>query len=127
MGWKLFLDDMRYPEEVSALRGMPSDWVIARTAKDAQWYVRRRGMPDFISFDHDLADEHYGDAGEAIAIIGYDRYEEQTGLHFAKWLCDLVAKGELDMPAGFKYHVHSMNPVGAENIRRQMQDIAGAG
>jgi hypothetical protein len=29
----------------------------------------------------------------------------------------------LDIPEGFSYHVHSMNPVGAENILRYMENF----
>jgi hypothetical protein len=30
---------------------------------------------------------------------------------------------DLQLPVGFGYHVHSMNPVGAENIRKYMENF----
>lgn len=102
MDWKLFLDDERYPADNS--------WVIARNYHDAVWYVENYGLPKFISFDHDLAFDHY--------VIG--KPHEFTGYDFAKWFCGYVMDQELALPEGFDFYVHSMNPVGAENIRKYM-------
>ena len=79
---------------------------------DAVWAVEQYGLPVFISFDHDLADVHY--------IISDG---EKTGFTFAKWLCDYIMDNELELPAGFGYHVHSMNIIGAENIRKYMENF----
>lgn len=103
MKYKLFLDDMRYPTD--------NNWVIARNMDDAVWYVTNYGLPHSISFDHDLADDHY--------IIG--QLHEKTGYDFAKWFTDHVVENQLTLPDGFSYQVHSMNPVGAENIGQHMQ------
>jgi len=102
MDWKLFLDDERYPTD--------NGWVIARNYHDAIWYVENYGLPKFISFDHDLAFDHY--------VIG--KPHEFTGYDFAKWFCQYVMDRELSLPEGFDYYVHSMNPVGADNIRKYM-------
>jgi len=99
MDWKLFLDDERYPADNS--------WVIARNYHDAVWYVENYGLPKFISFDHDLAFDHYV-IGKPHVFTGYD---------FAKWFCIYVMDNQLDLSSDFGYYVHSMNPVGAENIR----------
>lgn len=106
MGWKLFLDDVRFPPDYD------EEWVIARSYDDAVWYVEARGVPNFIAFDHDLASDHY--------IVGEG---EKDGYQFAKWFSDYVLLGEMDLPEDFSYHVHSMNPIGAKKIKDWMEDF----
>ena len=110
--WTLFLDDLRFPEDVRYDYGPYKNVVICRSMDDAVWAVKQYGLPQFISFDHDLADVHY--------IIGDG---EKTGLTFAKWFCDYIMDNQIDIPDGFGYHVHSANPVGAENIRAYMKNF----
>jgi len=110
--WTLFLDDIRFPADVQHNYGPYKNVVICRSMDDAVWYVEQYGLPTFISFDHDLADVHY--------IIGDG---EKTGYTFAKWFCDYVMDNGLEIPRGFGYFVHSMNPVGAENIRKYMENF----
>lgn len=112
MTWTLFLDDIRFPEDVRYNYGTYCNVRICRSMDDAVWAVRQYGLPVFISFDHDLADEHY--------IISDG---EKTGYTFAKWLCDYIMDNNLRLPVGFGYHVHSMNPIGAENIRCYMNNF----
>ena len=110
--WILFLDDIRFPEDVKFFYGPYKNLRICRSMDDAVWAVKQYGLPTMISFDHDLADTHY--------IIGDG---EKTGYTFAKWFCDYVMDNDLQLPVGFGYHVHSMNPVGAENIRKYMENF----
>jgi hypothetical protein len=112
MTWKLFLDDIRFPADVRYYYGPYEDLVICRSMDDAVWAVTQYGLPEFISFDHDLAHEHY--------IIGDG---EKTGLTFAKWFCDYVMDNQMELPENFGFHVHSANPVGAENIRSYMNNF----
>lgn len=112
MNWILFLDDLRFPEDVRYAYGSYKDLVICRSMDDAVWAVKQYGLPVFVSFDHDLADVHY--------IIGDG---EKTGFTFAKWFCDYIMDNELELPDGFAFHVHSANPVGAENIRAYMNNF----
>ncbi|MGK0446544.1 MAG: hypothetical protein ACJA2M_000313 [Polaribacter sp.] len=75
--------------------------------------------PDFISFDHDLADEHYtpekywDDYAASKAYQDSRNYTEKTGLDCAKWLIELCLDNNLNLP---NFYVHSHNPVGADNI-----------
>ena len=110
--WTLFLDDIRFPEDVRYNYGLYKNVRICRSMDDAVWAVRQYGLPVFISFDHDLADEHY------IVSDG-----EKTGYTFAKWLCDYIMDNNLRLPVGFGFFVHSQNPVGAENIRCYMNNF----
>lgn len=132
MRYKLYLDDQRH------IPDMNPDWRLARSYHDAIWYVTHYGLPYHISFDHDLADVHYGNpdyghsdgwmTGEVkegeIKLIssGYGRPYEYTGYDFAKWFCRWVMDNEVDL-TDFDYNVHSANPVGAENIRRYMESF----
>lgn len=105
MSYKLFLDDERFPADYD------EDWVIARNFADAVWYVEARGAPDFISFDHDLGTPKEG-------------HFEKSGYDFAKWFCDYANDEDNGgLPYNFSYMVHSMNPIGAENIKQYMQSF----
>jgi hypothetical protein len=112
MKWILFLDDIRFPVDAKVAFNTDDIVIIARSFDDAVWYVLRHGIPYGIHFDHDLADDHYinGDG-------------EKTGFTFAKWFCDYIMDNDLDFPDDFYYEVHSMNPVGKENIRSYMNNF----
>lgn len=94
--WKLFLDDERFP--------MTDDWKIARNSTDAVMYVCIWGIPNEIAFDHDLGGE-------------------DTSIKFINWMTEQVLDGKLNIPEGFKYSIHSQNPIGAENIKHKMDAI----
>ena len=68
------------------------------------------GLPDIISFDHDLAQIHY----DPTTWTEDFKYDEETGLDCAKWLVEYCIDNNLPLP---EYNIHSQNPVGAENIR----------
>ena len=112
MSYVLFLDDIRFPQDVKYDYGSYSNVIICRSMDDAIWCVKHRGLPDFISFDHDLADIHY--------IVGDG---EKTGYSFAKWFCDYLMDNNLTLSDNFNYYVHSMNPVGAKNIYHYMENF----
>ena len=103
MCYKLFLDDERYPRTIYNTRchteifSSDDDWVIARSYNVAVDIVTTNGCPQFISFDHDLG-------------------TGKTGMDFAKWIIEQALNDSDFIPVGFDYYVHSMNPVGAENI-----------
>ncbi len=63
MKYNLFLDDMRIPEAVFKYIGddryINNDWVIVRSYNEFTKHIRKHGIPETISFDHDLADIHY--------------------------------------------------------------------
>jgi hypothetical protein len=92
--YNLFIDDERMPPEVNATA--TDVFHIVRNYDDAVKYVTEHGVPQFISFDHDLGK----------GLTGYD---------FAKWLCEYIIDNNLRSDC-FEYYVHSQNPVGAKNI-----------
>jgi hypothetical protein len=76
--------------------------MIARSAAQAIALVEARGMPSFVSFDHDLG----LNADGSLAPSGHD---------FAKWLIEEDLSGRR-LPDEFEFVVHSANPVGKKNI-----------
>lgn len=95
---KLFLDDVR---------ARPDGWAVARSFGQFERILELYGVPDTISFDHDLGVEHYKDADGR--VIDYSQYTEKTGYDCAKLL---IERNEFPKLA----FVHSFNPVGAMNI-----------
>jgi len=113
MTYKLFLDDYRSPQQVPAiLKVAPAnEWIVVRSYDQAVDCILQNGMPDFISFDHDLNDDHYAYPNKT---------HEKTGMTFARWFIDWIIDNDIVVPDHFDYYVHSMNPHGAENIRSIM-------
>ena len=106
MSYNLFIDDMRYPEDVTACLG--KKWVIARNMSEVEWLVDQSGPPDFVSFDHDMTDAHYG-----------GNYSDgQTGADIAFVLIRLLGGQMCD------YQVHSLNPDGARRIHDAIKRAA---
>ncbi len=91
MGYRLFIDDERDP--------VSDDWVIARNHDEVRQIISIRGMPSFVSFDHDLGSFINGD-----------------GYKIAKYLVDLDMNTKFKFPDDFGYYVHSQNPIGKKNI-----------
>jgi len=108
--YNLFLDDVRDPNKF--LDDVRS-WVIVRNYNSFVRTIEKEGLPAFISFDHDLAWEHYPKCDVKIGVISYDSYRERTGYDCAKWLVEFCMKTEQALP---EFQVHSMNPVGKRNI-----------
>lgn len=113
MSYRLFLDDVRNPEEVKWVRLPSGPWTVIRNYEDFVRVVQNRGMPEYISFDHDLADVHYQNPER-------ENFVEKTGLDCAKWLVEHCSTFGYGLP---EYSVHSMNPVGAERIRLLLQSF----
>lgn len=116
---RLFLDDVRIPVDCVLYmrdgRIYLEEWDIVRNYDDFVNYIKDNGIPDIISFDHDLADEHYSPVmnDEDKYNQLYVHFKEKTGNDCAKWLCEYCVKNGLPLP---EYRVHSMNPVGRDNI-----------
>lgn len=104
----LFLDDERIPSDVTWVKiEKTNQWEIVRSFTEAVDWVLENGIPDIISFDHDL---------------GYSEfYTNKNGYDFAKWLVDYDLEKNL-ISKEFKFTVHSMNPVGAKNIKLYLEN-----
>lgn len=100
MSYNLFIDDERFPPDDGR------EWVIVRSSQDAINYVRACGIPDFVSYDHDLG----GD---------------DTSMRFILWLIDSYLDGAIDtFPVNFT--IHSQNPIGALNIKGLLEGFIRA-
>ncbi len=84
---KLYLDDIRSPKS--------DGWTIVRDYDEFVKFIEKNGLPDEISFDHDLGEN------------------TKTGYDCAKWLCEYCWMNGIPIPP---YNVHSANPVGRDNI-----------
>ena len=93
---KLFIDDLRDPPDDS--------WWVVRSSKAGIEFLHAYGIPDEISFDHDLG----GD---------------DTAMVFVNYMIEAVLDKTLEMPKGFRYVVHSANPVGSLNIKSKMDSF----
>ena len=112
----LYLDDQRTPVD-----NIPDHepWVVVRNYDEFVDWISKNGVPNFISFDHDLADEHINDYFDQFYQQGYqhpsyDSYKEKTGLDCARWLAQYCEQTGEKIN---KVSVHSHNPVGATNIQ----------
>jgi len=92
---KMYLDDLRTPIE-------EFDFVV-RNYDEAISIIKEYGVPNFISFDHDLGIDSEG----KLLKSGYD---------LAKWLVDSDLDDKCKLPFDFSFKVHSQNPVGKQNI-----------
>lgn len=123
MSYNLFLDDIRMPKQAfsytNRLDYILKNWAIVRNYDQFIDMVECKGLPDLVSFDHDLSDVHYKLYNEKVPIDYDDNNLEKTGYHCTKWLVDYCIDNEKEFP---NYMVHSMNPVGAENIIRYIEN-----
>ena len=101
----LWIDDIRNPFDGWAVRFAPfppDEIVWAKNYDDVMAFLKSRGCPDEVCFDHDL-----GEVGET----------ERNGMTCAKAIIDYCIDHNIDAPT---YNIQSSNPVGRENIRSIM-------
>ena len=135
MRYHLFLDDERNVSDVTWV-SLPRNvnWVVVRNYDEFVKTITSFGLPEYVTFDHDLADEHYkhmltdntlhnaenkfkiwmpgGEENDGLTLE-FDYGKEKTGYDCAKWLVEFCMDRELTFPP---YEVHSMNPVGKQRI-----------
>jgi len=123
---KIFLDDVRIPSDcigymytrIGSLNPIYlENWTIVRNYNEFVDVVTNNITEiTHISFDHDLADEHYDPAmyhGTEKYMELAGKFKEKTGLDCAIWLNEFYLSAGKSLPIMF---VHSMNPVGTKNI-----------
>lgn len=131
----LWLDDLRNPF-LNLENKVPLDenqelyninWVI-NYEQFTQW-INMYGLPDAISFDHDLGDayfvpeEYWNSPEESEKFKEWKNkfHKEKTGMDCAKWLVDYCLNKKKSTPRIF---VHSSNTVGANNILSLMDSFS---
>ncbi len=116
--YNLFLDDTRNPKEVYEYTFrylyLEKEWKIVKNYDEFVNTIQINGIPNIISFDHDLGLEHYIHQYTKSEEIPYDQYTEKTGYDCAKWLIDYCIENKLELPKMIL--IHSMNVIGAQNI-----------
>lgn len=91
----LYLDD---------LRPTPEGFERVYNFEEFVAFISQNGMPDFISFDHDLG-------------LG------KTSFDCAKYLVEYSLDNQATLP---EFTVHSQNPVGKENIEKLLANFIKA-
>ena len=109
--YHLFLDDERMPSDVKWIK-LPEnvEWTIVRNYQQFVDTITANGLPLCISFDHDLGFESCPNSYSEYSI---KPRQEMTGLHCTKWLINYCIEKKYNFP---EYIVHSMNPIGKQNI-----------
>ena len=121
--YNLFLDDLRQPVDAwlyekgrSLFEGSGIvEWVIVRNYDDFVRVIQAFGMPDVISFDHDLHFEHIRHFCEVTCVTGvieYGNFRHKTGKSCAEYVMNRIKAGD-KKPA---FYVHSANDEGRAEI-----------
>ena len=119
--YNLFLDDFRNVEDAHMYFPIPEyatkEWVVVRNYDEFVKHIEENGLPEMVSFDHDLADVHY-DVQDHLDQDYYDLcsvQDEKTGYHCAQWMINYCIDHDEKLPSNIL--IHSMNGVGARNIQ----------
>lgn len=78
-------------------------------------------LPDFISLDHDLADEHYRYSNSN--DIPYYKFINPSGWHCLKWFLNFLSENKLNKPV---IVCHSFNEQGKKNIKKLLREYKDA-
>lgn len=131
--YALYLDDCRNPlGSVTINVGTPLDpvqmetlpWAVPRSYDEFVQVLTERGMPAFISFDHDLDEEHmkeyFAMKDNGDVIIDYDKFEVKTGLDCCKYMVDMALSMN-QIPAAINLHTH--NSYGLKNMKEYLKSV----
>lgn len=127
----LFLDDKRSPKDAfnENLYGNPvhlfvtEEWEVVKNYKEFCEWILKNGVPEMISFDHDLSPSHYTpkeywtDYEKSKEWQNKQKHTEPTGAGCAIWLRDYCEENNIEFPW---FMVHSANPVGRDKILRAL-------
>lgn len=117
MKYYLFLDDFRNPQNVKHINLPALNYETVRNYNEFCKIINEKGIPAFVSYDHDLADEHYEDFVKAVStnsLLNYSKYTEKTGYHCAQFLIEKCSQLKRKHP---NFLIHSMNSIGRQNIK----------
>lgn len=118
---KIYLDDNR---------ACPEGWELVKNFEEFALKIgsslkNNKGFSDIeaISFDHDLAYEHYSAASilptQSLDLI---KFKEKTGFDCAMWLISKLIEYGVKPDETPHFIVHSYNPVGAQRIAVALQN-----
>ena len=131
--FKLFLDDIRQPEDawiyservklLDKTNTHGCEWEIVRNYNDFCEFINKYGIPEVVSFDHDLCQEHmehYFDVTSKIGVIEYGNLKTPTGKHCAEFFVDKWK--EAGKPKVYVF-VHSANRWGQTEIKSVLKEL----
>jgi hypothetical protein len=143
MSYNLFLDDIRKPEHayiypkrdgsgliidarsLKRCSGVDdADWIVVRDYNSFVDTIEERGLPDVVSFDHDLHEEHinhYFNVTQDTGVIEYANLKEKTGKHCAEVFIEKCK--QLQPQKLPDVYVHSANKYGAIEIKRVLEQL----
>lgn len=110
MTYQIFVDDERKPSDIFwAPRHVQEkyhneEWIICETRAQVYCAIYSKGIPSYISFDHDLGED------------------EDTGFDISKMIVNMDLDGFRRIPDNFKFYVHSQNPIGKKNIESYLNN-----
>ena len=110
MSYNLIVDDERTINNIVHYTGnsfyKTLKWHIVRNYDDFCSIINEKGLPNIISFDHDLGEFKDG--------------KERSGKTCAEFIIDYCIDNNLNFP---RYYVHSANPRGVKNIEGLIIDF----
>jgi hypothetical protein len=115
---KLFLDDRRKPYDVFRLNMdldyyENNEWKIVKSYSEFVNFINKYGLPDIVSFDHDLSYEHY--LPENQKNINYNNLKQKTGYHTLEWMLKYCKKKNKSLPI-IKFHTQNIE--GEKNMKK---------
>lgn len=125
MTYHLFLDDVRIPASVTWMKlPHPASWSIVRSFDQFKKHIIEHGVPEFVTFDHDLHESHYKKfLDDRDETKEFDYGPEKTGLHCAQFLANYCAEVDEKFPP---FMVHSLNDTAAARIERFIDEAKTA-
>jgi len=126
--YNLFLDDERIPystdKDVKTAFNVTENpiyytkpWIIVRNYYQFVQFIKDNGLPNTISFDHDLGKKYNREDIPAEFLkqnVEKILNTEMTGYDALKWLCNYCLDLNIDLP---EIWLHTANPTGFVNMR----------
>jgi hypothetical protein len=119
MSYNLFLDDIRTPSQVKWIALPLVEWIVVRNFDQFKGYIMLHGIPTRVSFDHDLAPEHYNPSIDWTKPLTCS--SEPTGYDCVKWLIDYCQEHSVEFP---EYYLHTLNDAGKKNMESYIRSFA---
>jgi hypothetical protein len=117
---KLFLDDERQPKDVIKYYDndiyWDNDWILVKNYSEFVDYISNHKMPEIISFDHDLSQEHYKYA--SADNIPYSEFKTETGYHCLLYLILFCNNKQVKLP---EILIHTMSITGYNNLKNLIE------
>jgi hypothetical protein len=123
MSYNLFLDDNENPRNIWTATKSPDyavyNWVTATDFDTFVEIIEKNGLPQRVSFDHNLSPEH-DQYNTKIKTIPYEEFKAKTGYDCALWLVEYCIDHQCELPM---WKVHSGKSVGKSNIESLLHNF----